>query len=629
MKGLAASVLLLLPALAWLQYSWVEQIAEADRDRRGRTLRTAADQLAQEFDREVSRAVEGLQLDAATVETQTWSAFADRHARWSETAFSPHIVEAIYYVEAPPPDRRDAVPLRVWQASTRTFEPTEWPANLEATRTRFVADARSIIDIQAQKRGERFERRFPPLPPGDERTLIVPVMRVTPGELPGSAPAPPDIKLLGFQIIRLNLDALARDVLPAMVRRHFYDDEGHSDYVAAVVAREDAARVLYESVPGAAAAASQSPDATSSLLGPRMGPLVFVAREARRDRAGTDDALVPAAAQKHVSTVADDRMVVSVVEARDRTAQIQTRFMNAVEGHWRLLIKHRAGSLEAAVGAARRRNFALSSGILALLALSIGLIVMSARRADALARQQMEFVAAVSHELRTPVSVIGTAAGNLADGVVGEPARVKKYGETIQTEARRLTETVERVLQLAGIAAGRAAASPTIISPQTLVADALSAVRHEIDAAGVVVEVALPEALPPIRGDAVALRSAVQNLIGNAAKYSGEARWVRVSAASEGRTIVIAVEDRGLGIAAEDRHHIFEPFYRGREAVTRQIAGSGLGLHLVVRIAQAHGGSVHVDSEPGRGSRFALELPVAADAATPHAARQHPAAAGT
>ena len=89
-----------------------------------------------------------------------------------------------------------------------------------------------------------------------------------------------------------------------------------------------------------------------------------------------------------------------------------------------------------------------------LLTMAIGLIVVSARRAQELARQQMEFVAAVSHELRTPVSVIGAAAGNLADGVVGDPQRVRKYGETIQGEARRLAETVERVLQLAGIAAG-------------------------------------------------------------------------------------------------------------------------------------------------------------------------------
>ena len=81
----------------------------------------------------------------------------------------------------------------------------------------------------------------------------------------------------------------------------------------------------------------------------------------------------------------------------------------------------------------------------------------------------MEFVAAVSHELRTPVSVIGAAAGNLADGVVGDPQRVRKYGETIQGEARRLAETVERVLQLAGIAAGSAAASRAPVPPADLV----------------------------------------------------------------------------------------------------------------------------------------------------------------
>ena len=111
-------------------------------------------------------------------------------------------------------------------------------------------------------------------------------------------------------------------------------------------------------------------------------------------------------------------------------------------------------------------------------------------------------------------------------------------------------------------------------------------------------------------GDATALRSALQNLISNAIKYGGEARWVRVTAKSlSHKATRITVEDRGLGIGADDRKHIFEPFYRGREALSRQIQGTGLGLHLVRRIVESHHGTVSVQSEPGRGSTFTIDLP--------------------
>jgi signal transduction histidine kinase len=304
----------------------------------------------------------------------------------------------------------------------------------------------------------------------------------------------------------------------------------------------------------------------------------------------------------------------------------------SMEGRWMLLAQHRSGSLEAAVGAIRLRNLWISSGVLALLALAVGLIVVSTRRAQSLARQQMEFVAAVSHELRTPVSVIGAAAGNLADGVVGDPQRVRKYGETIQGEARRLAETVERVLQLAGIAAGHAAAARVPIHPADLVNESIAACRAEIDAAGTSVEISIADNLPHVAGDAAALKSALQNLISNAIKYGGPARWLRVAATVGNRqpgtairralgtpvpgsripdpdTVVFTVEDRGLGIDPEDRKHVFEPFYRGREAVAQQIQGSGLGLNLVLRIAEAHGGRVQVTSEAGEGSVFTLLLP--------------------
>jgi signal transduction histidine kinase len=634
--ALALAVLVLLPALAWLQYSWLDQIADADRERRARTLQTAAAQLTQDFDAEIGRAVFALQLDPAAVEQQNWTGFAQKYQVWSESAASPRIVKSIYFGSAP--EGPDTAPsLRVWNSQAQTFEPTEWPSDLSAIRTRFGHENVAVIDLQggdqaAPRREGNRERRpiqrmfFPPTPTGDDQSIVMPVMRVTTAPPSPSDPRPaPDVKLLGFTILRFDIDALGTDVLPPLVRKHFYDEQGETEFAIAVVSRDDPAKVIYESSPGAAGVAAAEPDAATSLLGPRMGQFMFMARADGR-RLGAAPPPPPPAPGRHLKS----DVVVNVIEAKrenGETVSIQ-RSAFAGEGHWRLLLKHRAGSLEAAVAAARTRNFALSSGILALLGAAIALIIVSARRADRLARQQLEFVATVSHELRTPVSVIGAAAGNLADGVVDEPDRVKKYGATIQSEARRLAETVERVLQLAGIASGRAAATPTPISIPALVQQAVDATQQESANAGATVEVRIapelmqlptePGGVRRLVGDATALRSALQNLISNAIKYGGDEPRVSVSAQPRAHNGVrLAVADGGLGIAADDRPHIFEPFYRGREAVSRQIQGSGLGLHLVRRIVEAHGGTVTVQSEPGRGSVFIIDLPGVHDRVVP------------
>jgi two-component system sensor histidine kinase BaeS len=134
------------------------------------------------------------------------------------------------------------------------------------------------------------------------------------------------------------------------------------------------------------------------------------------------------------------------------------------------------------------------------------------------------------------------------------------------------------------------------------------------------VELDVSPALPPVLVDAAAIRSALQNLVANAVKYGGAHPHLRVSAreasARGRRTVQIAIADEGLGIPPADLPHVFEPFYRGAEALARQIHGNGLGLSIVRSIVEAHGGRVTATSTPGAGSTFTVHLPAASAEAT-------------
>jgi signal transduction histidine kinase len=724
---LVGIVLLLVPSLAWLQYRWVGQLSQAERERMQRTLRTAASQFAIEFDTELSKAIVSLQVDGPALLENNWTAYAQRYASWNDAAGEPKLVHEVLLVDTvagkrsayaaegryggraeaqdkkpasegahstaakrlairteahdgvgvfeyrftpPDPSRLKGLNLdapvtpeqlrvRRWNASKLTFEPADWTPELQPFRATIAQQLSEIRLARSRMMGGRPPRDAAvSLSIGDDHTLVAPITLFEP---PPDHDGPPKIGVLGFTLLRLDQSVIRDNLLPSLAARHLHGEDGKADYRIAVVGRDDPSRLIWESEPGAAKAIGAKPDVSQDFMGPRPDRMFVFTRNQGSERAAD-------------AAIAAENIVVSMIERRDlaagtRTTTVRGRGFNPFEGRWTLVATHRAGSLEAAVASVRQRNLMLSSSILLLLTMVVGLIVVSARRAQELARQQMEFVAAVSHELRTPVSVIGTAAGNLADGVVEDPQRVRKYGETIQGEARRLGETVERVLQLAGIAAGRAAAAPTTVQPSELVMQSIRACQPEIEAAGTEVETEIQQDLPLVQGDVVALRSALQNLISNAVKYGGDARWLRVSVfdkpkglsphlrgggphlrgggqhgargdaargdkplsfgrgdkpSSFGRgdkpsglssSVVFSIEDRGLGIADEDRGHIFEPFYRGREAVSRQIHGSGLGLNLVQRIAEAHRGSVSVTSEPGKGSTFTLTLPAVVDRA--------------
>jgi signal transduction histidine kinase len=237
------------------------------------------------------------------------------------------------------------------------------------------------------------------------------------------------------------------------------------------------------------------------------------------------------------------------------------------------------------------------------------LIFLSAQRAKRLAQRQLDFVSSVSHEFRTPLAVIYSAGENLADGVAKEETQVSRYGNLIKGEGKKLTAMVEQILDFAGANSGKKRYDLRAADVGEIIENALAECQPLIAEKGIAVEREIAENLPPLIVDKNALSRAIQNLIGNAVKYSNGGKWMKISAKNGGGKIKIAVEDSGIGISAKDLTHILEPFYRAKAVVDEQIHGNGLGLSLVKQIVDAHKGNVKIESELGKGSKFTIELP--------------------
>jgi len=580
-----AVLLVLLPTLAVLQYRWVGQVSEADRDRMQTHVRNAAMQFRDTLDGELARAAINLQVGAATARDGFSDRYTDRYDAWLATAAHPQIVAGIFLVDAD-----DAtLQVRRWNAATHMFEPTEWPDALKPWRTPFQED------LTAMRAGQPVARRVPA--GAIDESLVISPLRPPPPTSPGTPgrnvqqPAS-----FGFTVLQFDLGYIRTQLLGELAQRYFMTADGDG-YRVVVASAVDPGTVIYRSEPDVNIDPARA-DVAEPIFGMR-GDLFFF----NRGGGGRNG---------------DGRRTVGINILRGRDGDPGGRVPRQIDrdfGRWILMAQHRVGSLDAAVTRARNRNLGIGFGILLLLSLSIGMLALTSRRAQRLARQQMEFVAGVSHELRTPIAVIKSAAENLSQGVVGSADRVKRYGDAIGSEARRLADMVEHVIQYSGLESGRGLGASTAIAPSALVDDALGEATPILTAAGTHVERHVAPELPAVLGDAIALRSAVHNLIANAVKYGGSDRWVgvRVDRVGEGRKaeVQITVEDHGTGIPAADLPHIFEPFYRGAEAVGRQVHGNGLGLSIVKRIVTAHGGRINVTTRAGEGSTFTITLPAA------------------
>jgi signal transduction histidine kinase len=227
-----------------------------------------------------------------------------------------------------------------------------------------------------------------------------------------------------------------------------------------------------------------------------------------------------------------------------------------------------------------------------------------------LSRLKSDFVANVSHELKTPLALIRLFAETLEMGRVSAEEKKRQYYRVIHKESQRLTQLINNILDFSRIEAGRKEYRMAPADLNRIVGDVLEAYRFSIEQQGFTLESKLAEDLPEVEVDKEALSQAVINLINNSIKYSRDEKLIRLETARNSGNVSLSVTDRGIGIPSSDQAKIFEKFYRAENSLVHETKGSGLGLTLVRHIVEAHGGSVEVESSPGKGSTFTLVLPI-------------------
>jgi signal transduction histidine kinase len=274
-----------------------------------------------------------------------------------------------------------------------------------------------------------------------------------------------------------------------------------------------------------------------------------------------------------------------------------------------LAIKLRGTTLAAIGERFARVSFLTLAALSLVLAGGIALTYRNVTKEMALARLKSDFVSNVSHELRTPLSLIRLYAETLEMGRLTSPEKYQEYYCIIRKESERLTALINNILDFSRIEAGRKEYDFRETDMSELVHNTLDSYRYQLEQSGFQFEEKIDE-VPPMRVDREAMARSLLNLVNNALKYSQDRKYIGVNLYRDNGSVKLEVVDQGIGIPHQEQEKIFEKFYRVGDPLVHNTKGSGLGLSLVRHIVEAHGGDVSVDSAPGQGSKFTIELPV-------------------
>lgn len=593
---LVAALLGLLVSLAFLQYHWLGQISDGERERLQKHVQSDTARFAEDFNREIQNAYFTFQFTADAWREKNYVDFSERYDFWRSKTAYPNLIKNFYFTF-----NSNTSLLLHYDAEKRGFTEADWTEELKNLR----------VKLFNEKSFAQIDENIPALimhvyeSPQKFDKIILRTSDIL--SLPPAAP-----KKYGFLIVEIDEEIIKNKIFPDLVRRYFSESDS-INYKLAVVSRQNQPKTIFQTQNETL----NSSDATAKLFSLSPNFAVFADRNLVSSIDGERSNIIVnqrlETNKDNQSAQVEEEWGVTGVQLPEKSSPRIAVFEGenlSAEGIWSLNLQHTAGSLKQFITNTRRKNLAISFGILLLLGASVILISLSSQRAKLLGQRQIEFISSVSHEFRTPLAVIYSAGENLADGVAKEEMQVSRYGNLIKGEGKKLSAMVEQILEFAGARSGKKQYDLREVEVGKIIENAIAECQPLIEQKKFKLETEIAENLPNIIADKIALSYAVQNLIVNSIKYGGEKKYLKICVNNGGGILKIIVEDKGIGIAKKDISRIFAPFYRAKEVVDAQIHGNGLGLSLVKQTVEAHGGKITIKSETGKGSKFTIHLPL-------------------
>ncbi len=604
----------LLITVGVLQYRWTKELSVATEARIGSTLQPLMLGWHLDFYGELSAICVALQVGPDSGARDNWDDYLHRYMDWSSGSVealyaNPELIKNVYIWETS--DRATPRLLRL-DAHAAKIEISSVPEDLLPLLARLQSKSSSLSvglrawEFSASSAQDRSSGNDRLSPSGSRRSdimtgwqfdqnlpaIVHPIVQ-SGGPVRPNAQPPNNKHPVNWIVVVLNLDYIQTRILPDLTKRYFNGPQG-LEYKLAVI---DTGR-------------TSPPIFSSDREFPNGDPGAF---DSRMSIFGPP----PESVEGHFWQTIQNGESLRPEEWRDFSAPVWFPVIQyaSKEDQWMLLLQRRTGPLEAIATSIWRRNLMTGGMVLLLLTGGMALIIFTSRRAQKLAHLRLDFVANVSHELLTPIAAIHSVGQNLMDGLCDTKADSILNGSNITGQTRQLTDMVKQILLFVSTQNGTIRYTLRPLDVTDLIETVRKNVAMLLESNGFEVDQQVQEGLPNVMGDLPALSQCLQNLITNAVKYSGKNRWIGISASvhdakTNQREVRISVQDHGRGIGNSELGNIFEPFYRSPKVVNAQIHGTGLGLAVAKRIAQAMGGRLSVVSELDVGSTFTLHLPV-------------------